>query len=66
MYSMVTSVAELEAHGCLADSATGIVISDRRARTTAGGNNFLNQLRQTFLLQFIFAPGCDSEQWGRG
>ena len=63
---MITSVAELEARACLADPAAGIVISDRKVRMTAEGNNFLNKLRQTFLLQFIFAPGCDSEQWGRG
>lgn len=47
-------------------TATGIVIPDRKVRMTAEGSNFLNKLRQTFLLQFIFAPGCDSEQWGTG
>jgi len=36
---MVTGVAELEAHLCLADSAAGIVISDRKVRMTAEGNN---------------------------
>ena len=63
---MVTSVAELEARACLADSAGGIEISDRKVRMTAEGNNLLNKLPQTFLLRFIFAPGCDSELWGRG
>lgn len=59
---MVSSVSDLEAYACLADSATGIVISNRRVRMTAEGNNFLDKLQQTFLLQFIFVPGCDSEQ----
>lgn len=36
---MVTGVAGLEAHLCLADSAAGIVISDRKVRMTAEGNN---------------------------
>jgi len=43
-------------------TATGIVISNRKVSMTAEGNTFLNNLQQTFLLQFIFAPGCDSEQ----
>lgn len=41
---MVSSVVDLEAHACLADSATEVVISDRKARMTAEGNNFLNKL----------------------
>lgn len=41
---MVSSVSDLEAYACLADSATGIVISNRRVRMTAEGDNFLDKL----------------------
>lgn len=44
IHGMVSSVADLEAYACLADSATGIVISNRKVRMTAEGNNFLDKL----------------------
>lgn len=54
------SGAGREAHASLAVSAAGVVISGRKVRMTAEGNNFFSKLWQTLLLQFIFAPGCDS------